>query len=170
MSDLCDDPCGTVNYMHSNPARQWASVTRSGHGYYMSLVGGASLDLDWVPFKKLSLWPAQSHSAKIVEHSGAQQAPFSGQHGTYSGPQLSKVAGVVHSPRPGPQHEAHVWGWQGEIQQAQVKKKPRIHLDMFDVFSKLMLILFYHPLTCSHNSPLCGFITYMSNLNTTTKW
>lgn len=52
---LCDDPCSTVNYMHSNPARQWGSVTRSGHGYYMSLVGGASLDLDWVPFKKLSL-------------------------------------------------------------------------------------------------------------------
>lgn len=58
--------------MHCNLAE--VRHTRSEYG--VSLVGGASVDLDWTPFKKLSLWPARSHSATLVEHSGAQQAPL----------------------------------------------------------------------------------------------
>lgn len=106
-------------YMQCNPAGQCGGVTSTCPECSVSLVGGATVDRSWVPFKKLSLWPVQSHSARLVEHSGAQQTP-SGQHGTHTGPQLPKAAGLVHSPCPEPQHEAHVWGRQGEIQEAQV--------------------------------------------------
>lgn len=44
------------------------------HEYCVSLVGGASVELAWTPFKMHSPWPARSHSARLVDHSGAQQA------------------------------------------------------------------------------------------------
>lgn len=44
------------------------------HEYCVSLVGGASVDLAWTPFKMHSPWPARYHSASLVDYSGAQQA------------------------------------------------------------------------------------------------
>ena len=66
--------------------------------------------LDWAPFKKRSLRPARSHSARLVEHSGVTESPSThpGHHGTHTGPQLPEAAGLVHSPRSEPQHEAYV--------------------------------------------------------------
>lgn len=136
--------------MHCNPAEQWGRkydmlrlwilCVCSRRGEFRSGLGALQ-----------KAFPLTCSVTLSQDSCGAQQAPLSGQHGTHSGPQLSKAAGVVHSPRPGPQPEAHVWDWQGEIQQAQVYivlkhlfAQNRMHVDVFDVFNKVVFTLFSH--------------------------
>lgn len=102
------------------PART-VTLKRCGIWYGVSLGGGASRVSGLGALQKAL---PQTCSVPLSQASWAQRSyskpPPSGHHGTHTGPQLPEAAGLVHSPRSEPEHEAYVWGWQGEIQQTQV--------------------------------------------------